>query len=69
MALDRPIQIEVHGATPDEIEAILLAYLELWPEPIVATIPTQSTVWRFSGRWWVEKPSYFGSFHKVNQPN
>ena len=32
MALDRPIQIEAPGATSDEIEAIILAYQELWPE-------------------------------------
>ena len=47
MALDRPIQIEASGATSDEIEAIILAYQELWPEPVATTTAIQSTVWRF----------------------
>ena len=41
MALDRPIQIEAPGATSDEIEAIILAYQELWPEPVATTTANQ----------------------------
>lgn len=64
-----PIHIEVPGADPEEIEAIILAYQELWPEPISPTIQTESTVWRFSGRWWGDKPQHFGSSYTSNYPN
>ena len=69
MALDRPIQIEVPGATSDEIEAIILAYQELWPEPVATTTAIQSTVWRFSGRWWADQPRYLSSSHTIQHPN
>ena len=69
MSLDRPIQIEASGATSDEIEAIILAYQELWPEPVATTTAIQSTVWRFSGRWWADQPRYFGSSHTIQHPN
>tara|TARA_B100001113_G_scaffold54330_1_gene40215 strand:- start:428 stop:637 length:210 start_codon:yes stop_codon:yes gene_type:complete len=64
-----PIHIEVPGADPEEIEAIILAYQELWPEPMAPTVQDESTVWRFSGRWWVDKPRHFGSSHTSNYPN
>ena len=64
-----PIHIEVPGADPEEIEAIILAYQKLWPEPIPPTAQDESTVWRFSGRWWVDKPRHFGSSDTSNYPN
>jgi len=64
-----PIQIEVPGANQDEIEAIILAYQELWPEPVTLVATDQSMMWRFSGRWWVDKPQYFGSSQTINYPN
>tara|TARA_B100001175_G_scaffold291918_1_gene277400 strand:+ start:1144 stop:1353 length:210 start_codon:yes stop_codon:yes gene_type:complete len=64
-----PIHIEVPGADLEEIEAIILAYQELWPEPISSIVQDESTVWRFSGRWWVDKPRYFESSHTSNYPN
>ena len=64
-----PIHIEVPGADPEEIEAIILAYQELWPEPIAPTVQDESTVWRFSGRWWMDKPQHFGSSHTSNYSN
>ncbi len=63
-----PIQIEVPGANQDEIKAIILAYQELWPEPITPPVADQSKVWRFSGRWWVDKPQNFSSSHTINYP-
>ncbi len=46
--------IEVSPAPSDaEMAAILAAYNELWPRPVVATDDAeQSPKWRFSGRWW-----------------
>ena len=39
-----PIHIEVPGADPEEIEAIILAYQELWPEPITPTVQDLSLI-------------------------
>ena len=54
------IGMEVSPAPSDaEMAAILAAYNELWPRPIVATEDEARTPnWRFSGRWW----SSFTSF-------
>ncbi|HJL76450.1 MAG: hypothetical protein CL437_07220 [Acidimicrobiaceae bacterium] len=50
---DSTTRIEAPGATEAQVQAILAAYSELWPNP-VATRPADVPTWRFSGRWWVE---------------
>jgi hypothetical protein len=44
------------GASPAELEAIRIAFGELWPDP-PAPVETATPVWRFSGRWWLDKDS------------
>lgn len=50
---DTTTRIEAPGASGAELQAILAAYLELWPDP-VATRPADVPTWRFSGRWWAD---------------
>tara|TARA_A200000159_G_C7125031_1_gene256402 strand:+ start:327 stop:521 length:195 start_codon:yes stop_codon:yes gene_type:complete len=38
--------------TDDEREAILAAFIQLWPKN---NKPSISHKWRFSGRWWADK--------------
>ena len=40
--------------TDEEVVAIMAGVEALWPKPavVVDTIPSRSTSWRFSGRWW-----------------
>jgi|GEM_PF-143905 hypothetical protein len=48
---DTTTRIEAPGATEAELQAILAAFRELWPDP-VTTRPADVPTWRFSGRWW-----------------
>lgn len=48
------------AATDDELAAILAAYEQLWPEPVVAEAPAPSPRWRFEGRPWVRRTRYGG---------
>ncbi|MBC8364287.1 MAG: hypothetical protein H8E59_04760 [Actinobacteria bacterium] len=50
---DATTRIEAPGASGTELQAILAAYRELWPDP-VATRPADLSNWRFSGRWWTD---------------
>ena len=50
---DTTTRIEAPGASGAELQAILAAYRELWPDP-VATRPADVPTWRFSGRWWAD---------------
>ena len=50
---DTTTRIEAPGASGAELQAILAAYRELWPDP-VATRPADVPSWRFSGRWWAD---------------
>ena len=38
----------------EELAAILAAIEIVWPKPVVMTAPvtTESSRWRFGGRWW-----------------
>ena len=47
---DTTTRIEAPGASGAELQAILAAYRELWPDP-VATRQADVPTWRFSGRW------------------
>jgi len=42
------------GASPAELEAIRIAFRELLPDP-PAPVETSTPVWRFSGRWWLDR--------------
>ena len=46
-------RIAAPGASGAELQAILAAYRELWPDP-VATRQADVPTWRFSGRWWAD---------------
>ena len=50
---DTTTRIEAPGASGAELQAILAAYRELWPDP-VGTRPADVPTWRFSGRWWAD---------------
>ena len=50
---DTTTRIEAPGASGAELQAILAAYRELWPDP-VATRQADVPTWRFSGRWWAD---------------
>ena len=50
---DTTTRIEAPGASDAEVQAILAAYRELWPDP-VATRAAEMETWRFSGRWWAD---------------
>ncbi len=50
---DTTTRIEVPGASGAELQVILAAYRELWPDP-VATRQADVPTWRFSGRWWAD---------------
>ena len=50
---DTTTRIEAPGASGAELQAILAAYSELWPDP-VATRQADVLTWRFSGRWWAD---------------
>ena len=50
---DTTTRIEAPGASGAELQAILAAYREFWPDP-VATRQADVPTWRFSGRWWAD---------------
>ena len=50
---DTTTRIEAPGASGAELQAILAAYRELWPDP-VAIRQADVATWRFSGRWWAD---------------
>ncbi|HCV36745.1 MAG TPA: hypothetical protein DF783_07435 [Acidimicrobiaceae bacterium] len=44
------------GASESELEAIRIALGTLWPDPH-PPMETVIPVWRFSGRWWLDRDS------------
>ncbi|MBC8194576.1 MAG: hypothetical protein ISR42_06245 [Acidimicrobiia bacterium] len=50
------VVITARGASQAELEAIRIAHGELWPEP-VPVVEAVTPVWRFSGRWWLDRDS------------
>ncbi|MAG04491.1 MAG: hypothetical protein CL406_07770 [Acidimicrobiaceae bacterium] len=48
------MEIVAPGASPAELEAIRIALGELLPDP-PAPAETSTPVWRFSGRWWLDR--------------
>lgn len=53
------VQITTAGVSEQELEAIRLAIIEIWPELTAESRnnhgPTDDSQWRFSGRWWLEE--------------
>lgn len=53
------VQVTAVGVSEQELEAIRLAIMQIWPELTAESrdnhgLPGGSQ-WRFSGRWWLEK--------------
>ena len=53
------VQVVNAGASEQELEAIRLAIIQVWPELTAETRdrqgPPDGNQWRFSGRWWFEE--------------
>ncbi len=58
--MPRPTPLAITAVTPsptaEEVAAIAVAMLSLWPHPVAAPAhgsqPDEVAAWRFSGRWW-----------------
>ena len=57
------LSVSASGASDQELEAIRLAIGDLWPELTVGIdsdqVVSDSSLWRFSGRWWQDDEGQF----------
>ena len=53
------VRVTTAGASEQELEAIRLAIMQIWPELTAESRdsyrPPGGSQWRFSGRWWLEE--------------